>query len=72
MEKIPKVKLCLEHYDGQRETFEVSKLAAQMIIRRLLEDGWPYMIPIIEGTRIHHQGHASNVFVGTNGKEIIL
>lgn len=72
VEALTKVPLCIEHADGRQETIHITLGMALVIIRRLLVPGWPHCTPIYNGTRITKQGHASNVFLGDNGEEIIL
>ena len=67
-----KVKLYIEHPDGYHETIIVTTPLAITITQRLLKPRYPFMSVVINDVRLKEQGHASNVFNGYSGEQVIL
>jgi hypothetical protein len=68
-----KIKVILEHADGKRETLNVSHSLAICLTQRFVEQGWPWITPIINGKRILSQdGNCANAFLTFEKERIVI
>jgi hypothetical protein len=67
-----KIKVTFEHASGKQETLNMSYPLANCLIDRLVQDGWPWVTPIVDGQRIKGPTECSNAFVTSEGQRIVI
>ena len=67
-----KLDVIFEHATGAQEKVRMSSSLLLAILPRLLEPGWPYIETIIDGRHLRNVCKALNVFVDSEGKEVVL
>ena len=68
-----KIKICFEHADGKPETISMTPALALATLERVLEPGWPWITPVIEGKRIKERDrNCVNAFLTWEGERIVL
>ena len=57
-----KIRIKIEHASGKVENLNVSHIIAELLTKRLIEQGWPYCTIYINEKMIIEQAEATNSF----------